>query len=84
MQSVRSWENYVAWRGKPLITHQVIVDLIAATSTRAGLEVRAQIDPNLYPAGLKVSDQQVAALQVERDPFHGEWNYKISPRSVLT
>lgn len=68
------------WRGKPLITHQVIVDLIAATSTKAGLKVRAQIDSNLYPVGLKVSDQQVAALLLERDEFHEEWNYKISPR----
>jgi hypothetical protein len=71
------------WRGKPLITHQVIVDLIAATSTQAGLKVRAQIDSNLYPAGLKVSDQQVAALRLERDTFHGEWNYKISPRAPV-
>jgi len=69
------------WRGKPLVSHQVIVDLIAATSTKAGLKVRAQIDSNLYPSGLKVSDQQVAALHIERDAFHGEWNYKILPRS---
>jgi hypothetical protein len=71
------------WRGKPLVTHQVVVDLIAATSTKAGLKVRAQIDPNLYPPGLKVSDQEVAALHIERDTFHGEWNYKISPRSPI-
>ncbi len=68
------------WRGKPLITHQVIVDPIAATSTKAGLKVQAQIDPNLYPAGLKISDRQVAALHLERDIFHGDWNYTISPR----
>ena len=71
------------WRGKPLVTHQVIVDLIAATSTKAGLKVRAQIDPNLYPPGLKVSDKEVAALHIERHTFHGEWNYKISPRSTI-
>ena len=71
------------WRGQPLVSHQVIVDLIAATRTKAGLKVRAQIDANLYPAGLKISDQQVASLNLERDPFHGEWNYKISPRSAL-
>jgi hypothetical protein len=64
------------WRGKPLVTHQVIVDLIAATSTRTGLKVR-----NLYPPGLKVSDKEVAALHIQRDTFQGEWNYKISPRS---
>jgi len=69
------------WRGKPLVSHQVIVDLIAATSTKAGLKVQAQIDSNLYPAGVKISDEQVAALRLERDPFHGEWNYKILPRS---
>jgi len=69
------------WRGKPLISHQVIVDLISATSTKTGLKVRAQIDSNLYPAGTKISDQQVAALSIERDPFHGEWNYKILPRT---
>ena len=60
------------WRGKPLVSHQVIVDLIAATSTKTGLKVRAQIDSNLYPSGLKVSDKQVAALHIERDAFHME------------
>jgi transposase len=71
------------WRGKPLVSHQVIVDLISATSTKAGLRVRAQIDSNLYPSGLKVSDKEVAALHIERDAFHGEWNYKILPRSPV-
>lgn len=71
------------WRGKPLVSHQVIVDLIAATSTKAGLKVRAQIDSNLYPAGLKISNQEVAALNLERDDFHGEWNYRISPRPAI-
>ena len=59
------------WRGKPLITHQVIVDLIAATSTKSGLKVRAQVDSNLYPAGIKVSKLQFAAISLERDEFHG-------------
>jgi transposase len=72
------------WRGKPLISHQVIVDLIAATTTKAGLKVRAQIDSNRYPSGLRVSDQQVAALVIERDAFHGEWNYSILPRPPMT
>jgi len=71
------------WRGKPLVTHQVIVDLIAATSTKTGLKVRAQIDSNRYPPGLKISDQEVAALHLKRDAFHGEWNYTISPRSPV-
>ena len=69
------------WRGKPLVSHQVIVDLIAATSTKSGLKVRAQIDSNRYPSGVKISDKQVAALNIERDVFHGEWNYKILPRN---
>ena len=67
------------WRGRPLVSHQVIVDLIAATSTKTGLKVHAQIDTNRYPAGLKVSDQELAAVNLERNPFHGDWNYKISP-----
>ena len=71
------------WRGKPLVSHQVIVDLISATSTKAGLKVRAQIDSNLYPAGRKVSDKEVSALHIERDAFHGEWNYKILARSLV-
>ena len=70
------------WRGKPLVSHQVIVDLIAATSTGAGLKVRAEIDANLYPAGNKVTDQQIAGLNIERDPFHGEWNYIIRPQAT--
>ncbi len=72
------------WRGKPLVSHQVIVDLIAATSTKSGLKVRAQIDSNLYPSGLKISDEQVAALNIQRDAFHGEWNYSLLPRREST
>ena len=68
------------WRGKPLISHEVIVNLIAATTTRTGLRVRAEIDPGKYPAGIKVSDKELAAIRIERDPFHGEWNYTIVPR----
>ncbi len=69
------------WRGKPLISHQVIVNLIAATTTKSGLRVRAEVDPGKYPKGVKVSDKEVAAIHLERDKFHGEWNYTISPRS---
>jgi transposase len=70
------------WRGKPLVSHQVIVNLIAATTTRSGLRVRAAIDPAKYPRGVKVSDQEVDALRIKRDQFHGEWNYTILPRSL--
>jgi hypothetical protein len=68
------------WRGKPLVSHQVILNLIAATTTKAGLRVRAEIDPGKYPKGIKVSDKEVKALRIELDSFHGEWNYTILPR----
>ena len=71
------------WRGKPLISHEVIVSLIAATTTTTGLTVRCQLDTNAYPAGLKVSDKDLAAINLHRDDFHGEWNYTIRPRPSL-
>src|SRR5689334_6402508 len=67
------------WRGKPLVSHQVIVQLIGATTTQTGLTVRGEIDANCYPKGIKVTNAEMAALAIERDPFHGEWNYTISP-----
>jgi transposase len=70
------------WRGKPLVSHQVIVNLIAATTTKNGLRVRAEVDPGKYPKGVKVSDKEVASIRIERDRFHGEWNYTILPRRV--
>ena len=69
------------WRGKPLISHQVIIDLIAGTTTKTGLTVKSKIDTNIYEPGLKVSDQQMAELQLRREKFHGDWNYKLLPRS---
>jgi hypothetical protein len=68
------------WRGKPLVSHQVIVNLISATTTKTGLRVRAEIDPGKYPKGVKVSDEEVALIRIARDEFHGEWNYTILPR----
>jgi transposase len=67
------------WRGKPLVSHQVIVNLISATTTKTGLRVRAEIDPGKYPKGIKVSDEEVASIRIARDEFHGEWNYTILP-----
>ena len=67
------------WRGKPLVSHEVMVDLIAATTTKGGLSVRCQLDRNPYPQGLKVSDQEMADVHIEPDDFHGEWNYTILP-----
>ncbi len=68
------------WRGKPLVSHEVIVNLIAATTTKTGLRVKAAVDPGSYPAGVKISDAELAAVNIERDPFHGEWNYVIRPK----
>ena len=68
------------WRAKPLISHEVIVSLIAATTTSSGLRVASQLDTGLYPAGIKVSAAELAAVKIERDEFHGEWNYTIRPR----
>ena len=69
------------WRGKPLVSHQVIIDLIAATTTTTGLTVKSKIDANIYERGLRVSDQQMAELQLRREKFHGDWNYELRPRS---
>ncbi len=68
------------WRGKPLTSHEVIIQLIAATTTEKGLRIRAQLDTNHYPTGIKVSDQEMDGLALERSDFHGEWNYMIRPR----
>ena len=68
------------WRGLPLTSHEVIVETIAATTTRTGLTVRAQLDTGSYPAGIKISDQQMAALPITRHDFHGDWNYCLHPR----
>jgi hypothetical protein len=69
------------WRGKPLVSHEVIVNLIAATTTRTGLRVQSQLDTAKYPKGIKVSKQEFATIQLRPDTFHGEWNYTIMPRS---
>jgi Rhodopirellula transposase DDE domain len=72
------------WRGRPLIDYRTIVELIGATTSTAGLTVRCQLDENLYPAGIKVSDEEMAELNILRDDFHGEWNYTIKPRPAET
>jgi hypothetical protein len=67
------------WRGKPLVSYQTIVQLIAATTTRTGLNVKSEIDNANYPAGIKVSDSDMAAINMTPHEFHGEWNYTIRP-----
>ena len=69
------------WRGKPLVSHEVIVNLIAATTTRTGLRVQSQLDTGKYPKGVQVGKQEFAAIHLRPDTFHGEWNYSIAPRS---
>ena len=67
------------WRGRPLTSHEVVVDLISATTTREGLAVRAELDNGAYPKGVKVSDAQMAALPLKEHPFHSDWNYTLVP-----
>lgn len=67
------------WRGKPLVSHETIVNLIAATTTRKGLKVRAELDSGQYPTGIKVTDEELETIHILREDFHGEWNYSIVP-----
>ena len=68
------------WRGKPLVSHRAIVNLIAHTTTRTGLVVKAALDRNHYDTKIKVSDEELSQLRLKRHAFHGDWNYTISPR----
>lgn len=68
------------WRGKPLTSHQVVVNLIGNTTTREGLSIHAELDTNKYPKGIKISDHEVKNINIKRARFHGEWNYKIAPK----
>ena len=67
------------WCGKPPVSHEVIVNLIAAT-TKAGLAIRSDIDENEYLTGIKVTDDQMETLAIRRTGFHGEWNHTLFPR----
>jgi hypothetical protein len=66
------------WRGRPLVSHEVVVDLIGATTTRTGLRVRAELDRGAYPTGVKVRDAELSAVPLIRHDWHGEWNYTIT------
>jgi len=68
------------WRGKPLTSQTAVVELIAATTTTAGLTVRCELDPRSYPKGIKVTDLEMAGLNITSDAFHPEWNYTIAPK----
>jgi len=67
------------WRGRPLVRHEVSLNLIAATTTHKGLRIEAELDSGHYPTGVKVSDDELAAVNLIPHDFHGEWNYRILP-----
>jgi transposase len=67
------------WRGRPLVSHEVILNLIAGTATEQGLAIQAELDTGEYPTGIKVSDEELAAIKMEPNEFHGNWNYRIRP-----
>jgi Rhodopirellula transposase DDE domain len=70
----------IDWRGKPLTSLETVIELISHTTTKQGLTVTAVKDSHIYPTGIKVSDQDMAALNIMREPFHGDWNYTIRPQ----
>jgi hypothetical protein len=72
------------WRGRPLTSHEIAVNLIGATTTREGLAVHAELDPGSYPKGIEVTDQELAALRIQHHKFHGEWNYTVQPKKEPT
>ena len=72
------------WRGRALVSHEVIVNLIANTTTQAGLKIRAELDRGKYPIGIKISDAELASLNLKLDKFHGDWNYSVLPMRKKT
>ena len=71
------------WRGKPLTSYEVIINLIAATKNSKGLEVKCMLDTNKYPTGTKIEKKQVEELDIIHDEFHGEWNYTFKPKNMV-
>ena len=67
------------WRGRPLISHEVSINLMAHTPTQAGLKIRAELDRGLYPIGLKITDAELTGLNLKLAKFHGDWNYTLLP-----
>lgn len=70
------------WRGKPLVSLETIINLIGATKTKKGLVIKTAVDTNEYPKGIKITDKEIALLNLERKEFHGEWNYIFRPRKI--
>ncbi len=71
----------INWRGKPLTSLETIIELLSHTTTQEGLTVTAVVDQNIYPTGIKISDEEIKRLNISRDPFHGDWNYTIKPQA---
>ena len=67
------------WRGRPLVTYRAVVELIAATTTRSGLRIEADLDTGYYPIGVTVTDAELAAIPIRRHDWHPDWNYSILP-----
>ncbi|MQB01851.1 MAG: hypothetical protein GEU78_16490 [Actinobacteria bacterium] len=72
------------WRGRPLESHEAVVQLIGATRTRTGLTVHAELDEGTYPKGVKITDKQMAELPLTKHEFHGDWNYTLHPGVTAT
>ncbi|WZP01058.1 ISAzo13 family transposase [Isosphaeraceae bacterium EP7] len=71
------------WRGRPLVSREVVVNLIGNTTTETGLSIRSELDEGSYPIGRKVTDEQMKGLAIKKDKFHGEWNYTIIPKADI-
>jgi hypothetical protein len=71
------------WRGKPLVSYEVIVNLIASTQTEKGLEVTCELDTKTYDTGIKVKDEEMKSINLEKHDFHGEWNYTVRPNNII-
>ena len=74
----------INWRAKPLVSRQTVIDLIASTTTRAGLKVYARLDPDTYATKIQVTDDQMRTVNIQTDEFHPEWNYTIVPSVIKT
>ena len=70
------------WRGRPLLSRQVVVNLIGSVTTEVGLRIRAALDENTYEVGIAVTDEELADVSIKRDEFHGEWNYRFRPHRL--
>jgi hypothetical protein len=71
------------WRGKPLVSIETIVNLIGSTKTKKGLTIQTSVDTKEYTKGTKITDEEIAALSLKREQFHGDWNYTLFPKKLL-